>query len=320
MYYFLQPVYEGSGFETVSAVAIMGVGRLLGNVATNVVLHNRVEIGGRDVLVRGLFAPSRTSPNSADAVYLYGNLQMEFWEAVVGAGLGKLAGAEDWGTAGQTWFVMGMIALTDLIYGLVSTRSTKEWFYYLVDDRAGEKNYWLALFRRGASDAIFYTAMGLVWSNSVSAATEKDAWAFMFGMGWIFRNAGHRFARIEIWYRVKRAYRSWRPDTRTPLVHYQDGESTSIYVSVQNGKYQSSFVYSWAQDRQREIKLDRIMGYIKQVAYDPTSSWEQIAQQRQLLQQIPQRRQVTHQQGTHDGLLSNADQQQSLRKANEEDD
>jgi hypothetical protein len=199
---------------------------------------------------------------------------------------------QGFGAAGETALTMFAIGVTDFLYGHYAnwTVEDRDLVHYLVDDRGGERSYFWAIFRRGASDALFYTAVGLAWRIGrigIAAASEKEAAGFMFSISWVFRNAGHRFARIEIWYRLRDRFWSKNADKRTPITRYRDGEQTKIYVKVEQGQYQSAFVISWKTGEKRPLRLDAIMASIVKSVFDLNASWEERSVEAQGQQGVP---------------------------------
>ena len=198
------PIYTGTVGIMLHPHLIIGGGRLLG-IFQPIASGRYIKIPWRqreqDSLVRGLFTPSSTPPDSKNAVYLYSTFTAEFFEALVGAGVVRVWLMQKSAPLAKPGLCMLTIGFVDLAYGHYSNRNVEQddLVYYLVDDHAGEKSYLWAIFRRGASDALFYTAMGLAWKTAVSQASEQEAAGFMFSMvGSPTQATGSRASKLGI--------------------------------------------------------------------------------------------------------------------------
>ena len=259
-------------------LALFGGGRLFAIVTTNVLLHRSIQVPlgdntSRTVLVRGPMPLNKVSSREADLEGIIQVAYLEMAEAFVGyfavTYIGRIAG-EHWGTFGM--FVM--MGFVDLIWeGAYALKWTPETYgYALVDDTGGQPSRAFAIFRRGITDGLYYTAVLLVWKSSY---VPKEGF---FGdttgqMLWFARNFVHRLLRRGTWRKVVDLKQSIFPDDRKKLVTYRSNEYHSVYVKVDvNGEVQGAFVWDW-QKGTREIDLGKLLARVERAAKSKIS-WE----------------------------------------------
>jgi RHS repeat-associated protein len=200
LYAWLQPKFEGSDLAGFYTVLIMGFGRWVGNTAANIAYHRNVKVSGREILVRGMVPLDNVQPESETAVGLVATLKLEAAEAVVAYFSGLVPGG--WTDAAWQWKALAFsaMALMDALYGSIRDRNAK-WAYYMADDRGGDKKIGWAIFRRGSSDAVFYTLVAIGWEFASPTGTIQRYWVqkFTFSINWVLRNFSHRVMKDLVW-------------------------------------------------------------------------------------------------------------------------
>jgi RHS repeat-associated protein len=232
--YFLRPMYVGmsqsatSDFDSI----LLGGGRLVANVVTNVVFTHEIQIGSRTVLVRGPVALRRNSLADAGNADFINIIYLETAEATwsLGPSYGLVPFLpSDTGPAVGIFATLLGVGVVDLFWGRYRERANGWEFASYISDYEG--TWFWAVARRNVTDAIFYTGVAVAWNHIVRPSDEGISAELVFSLLWVLRNASFRLLRRAVLSGLKRWHYSLHPEADEPRAFTPlEGEDARLYV------------------------------------------------------------------------------------------
>jgi hypothetical protein len=231
-----------------------------------------------EVVVRGPVALRSLHSEHASLLDFAHIVLMEFTEAAA-ATFARLAITDPVGGYMGSFVCM---ALADFVYGLFRSRAGESHYaYYMADDTGAEVGYFVSVFRRQATDAVFYTLMLFAWTYALTPS-DSDLGTYIFGVAWVLRNVGFRITRWFVWEKIlKGNYRMVRPDNRRPITLYGDEEYHNVYIS--EDRQHQVFVWDWRAGNREIDNFAELLGirenYLDTYVFNDANSWEEFREE-----------------------------------------